>query len=234
MRDYRFLKMPKIAKQKSRKRPLTIAELRRITPVRLPRDGDRIVRMVLVAAVTGLRRDILLNLEESWIDRRNALLCVPGQAMKGGEDRWGDEDFEVPLCKWALELIPKPPSRLAKFCFANPKNGQPNKQIDRSLWKIAAAMDGCKKSEGACAAARHEHRWFCLQELRMTFLTLLDKAGVEFAVREYLVGHAPTGVSEESYIRRHIEVLRAAVAKMDDLRGEIEASTGGNVVRFTG
>ncbi len=226
-----LLKLPRVKKQKSLKRPLTIEELRRIVGVRLERDGDRVIGIIIRAFTTGLRKWPLLNLEESWTDRVAGLQRIPGWAMKGGEDRWEDDDFEVPICQWAIDVTPRPRTG-SKWNFAN-RDGRPNKQLDRSLYEIARKAEGCDAATiEACAEANHEHRWFCLQELRMTFLTLLDAAGVEEPVREILVGHRPKSVSEESYIRRDVETLRKAVACMDDLRAEIEGKAG-TVVRLS-
>jgi len=215
MKVLNLLKLPRVKKQKGRKMPLSIDELRRIVSVRLDRDGDRIIAIIIRAFTTGLRKWPLLNLEEAWTNRVNATQRIPGWAMKGGEDRWEDDDFEVPLCRWAIEVTPPPPEG-SKWNFVNPKSGRPNKQLDRSLYEIAR---------------RAGVRRFCLQELRMTFLTLLDAAGVEEPVREILVGHRPRSVSEQAYIRRHPEILRKAVAYFDELREELEGSPG-KVVRM--
>ncbi|HEX3111347.1 MAG TPA: tyrosine-type recombinase/integrase [Thermoanaerobaculia bacterium] len=216
MHQIGLLKLPTIKRQKSQRQPLSIDELRAIRRVKLERDGDRVVRMILAAAVTGLRKTALLHLEEKWIDRTKREIRIPGRAMKGGENRWGDDDFVVPLCRWALELIPVPPKG-TRWNFASRRTGKPNGQVDRSLWRIAE-LAGI--------------RYFSLQELRQTFLTLLDENGVEEPIREELVGHAPRSVSEISYIRRRPQVLRDAVELFDTaVRPRIE-SEGGTVVKI--
>jgi len=217
VRELRLLKFPRrwITKQKSRRRALSEEDLASIIRVRLPRDKDRIIRILIYAFTAGLRRWPLLHLERTWIDATKGTQRIPGWAMKGGENRWGDEDFEVPICRWAIEAA-TPSSRHAKWTWPNPITGKPNTQIDRSIRTVArlAKVDV-----------------FSLQDLRKTFASILSNAGVHELEIAILQGHASSSVTRE-YITKHPDALRKAVAHMDALRTRLE-KTPENVVRIS-
>jgi integrase len=167
--------------------------------------------MCLYAAVTGLRKFPLLNLEHAWVDGTRLRQKIPGWAMKGGEDRWGDDDFTTPLCRWAAELA----AGRGRWVFPNPKTRRPNGQVDRSLWRIAAAA-GIPR--------------FSLHDLRNTFASILADRGVHEQVIAVLMGHAAASVTRD-YIKRQPTALSDAVAIFDAIRYEI-AKAPANVARF--
>jgi integrase len=216
MAEIQLLTLPRIKRQKSLVHALGAEELAAIAKARLQRDKERTVTICLIAAVTGLRKWPLLHFERGWFDAKAQAIRVPGWAMKGGENRWGDEEFEVPVCAWAAELLGQSAERSrSKWLFPNRRTGRPNGQLDRSLVRIAAA---------ASIPA------FSLKCLRNTFASLLANAGVHEQVIGVLMGHAASTVTRD-YIKRQPNALREAVAKLDELRSKIAAQPE-NVARF--
>jgi integrase len=213
----RLFKLPRIGKQKSLIQPLTIEEMKKVLAeihAACPRDGDRIYRIIVRALTTGLRRWPLLHMENSWTDVANLRQKIPGWAMKGGENRWGDHDFEVPICAWAAEVsTPNPRSR---YTWANPRSGRPNAQLDRSLQKIADK-----------AGVRR----FGLHALRDTFASLLGDNGVHDQLVQILLGHAAATVTRD-YMKNQPNALKEAVAKIDALREHLEPTVAANVLRM--
>jgi integrase len=207
----RLFKLPRVTKQKSLIQPLTTEELKKVLASiseACPRDGDRMYRIIVRAFTTGIRRWPLLHMENAWTDVANMRQRIPGWAMKGGENRWEDDDFEVPICAWAAEV--STPNRRSRFTYAK-RNGVPSNQIDTSLHRIADK-----------AGVRR----FSLHALRDTFASLLGDNGVHDQIVQILLGHAAATVTRD-YMKNQPNALKNAVAKIDELRGQIEPAQPG-------
>lgn len=206
----RLWKLPRITKQRALLQALTVDEVRLVLKAvtdACPRDGDRLRRILIYAITTGCRRDPLLRFQVAWCDRATRWQRIPGSAMKGGEHRWGEEDFEVPVCSWAAEVA-TPTDSSDLYMWPNPRTKKPNNQLDRSLWAIADK-----------AGVRR----FSLHELRKTFSSILADNGVHEQIIAVLMGHAASNVTRE-YIVKQPSALREAVSVFDRLRPYLEQS----------
>ena len=132
-------------------------------------------RIILVALNVGLREGKILSIERSWIKKRDDgyWLCLPPAAsrMKGNPK-------EVPLNRIALNALAEDlPSLIDGRVFRHWKNARAFKKY----WHLTCQRAGVHDL--------HFH------DLRHSFATRLQRLGVDYEVRQALLGHRMSGMT---------------------------------------
>jgi len=154
-------------------------------------------RIILIAVNVGLREGKILAIDRAWVKQRDDgyWLCVPP-----GMSRLKGTPAEVPLNQIArAALVDEVPSLLDGRVFRRWKNVRAFKKY----WAVT-----CKRAK---IQDLHFH------DLRHTFATRLQRLGVDYEVRQALLGHRMPGMTA-SYSHGGPEwnlKLRGAVSKLE-------------------
>ncbi len=154
--------------------------------------------LLAVAFHTGMRRGELLALRWVWIDRTKGFIRLPAEVTKEGKTKAIPIKYHV---RAALESLP----RALHHDFVFTYRGEPRERDIRGGLKKACKGAGIvygQKEEGG----------FRFHDLRATFDTNMDRAGVSESVRKTIVGHTLKGM-DRHYIRPTEEDLTGAIEK---------------------
>jgi integrase len=161
---------------------------------------DYIASMMLFGVNTGARRGEILELRWSWVVQNHSAFLIPPQFHKTGESI-GSRLLVCNSVAWAV--VQEARGRNAEFVFTF--RGKPVKTFYGRAWKKA------RKTVGLDRVRVHD--------LRHTFATRLEAAGVPRSDVAELLGHAASGVTRR-YIAPDITRLLQEAEKVVAMKHE--------------
>jgi integrase len=198
MVDGRVLKVFKRVKPRlksganARERTLTVQEYLALVG-NAPRDQKA---LLTVAFHTGMRRGELLALRSSWVDRAPGFIRLPAEITKEGKTKSVPMNYHV---KAVLDSIPWALHHDFVFTY----RGEPRGRDFRGGLKKAC-------EDAGIVYGMNEKGGFRFHDIRATFDTNMDRAGVSESVRKAIVGHSQNGM-DRHYIRPGDEDLTRAI-----------------------
>lgn len=170
LRPFEKTKRKLKAGQNRRKRVLSIEEFGRLVEGAI----HYLKPVLLFAWWTGARRREILTLEWSQVNLKARMIKLKKEFTKTRQPR--DVPISDPLAK-VLSELPRP----IKGGLVFTRYGQPIRELKTT---VAGA---CKRA--GIVYGREVEGGFIFRDLRKTFLTDMDKAGVNWLVSEAIVGH---------------------------------------------
>lgn len=173
-------------------------EIRGITKEQKKNISPSHLRAILVVAYhTGMRKGELLGLRWSYIDRDKGFIRLPAEATKERRPKSIPINHHV---KKVLDALP----RALHHDFVFTYKGQPINKLRRSF-------------ESACDKAgipygRSAENGLTFHDIRATFDTNMDRAGVSESCRKAILGHSLEGM-DRHYLRLNDEDLEQAMEK---------------------
>lgn len=197
-------------------RDLAAAMIQRATQKGPKRNRERYVDLARRRALTltlahlaGLRRNEVANARWGWFDLTAAVLTVPAEISKSGRTEI------VPLHAGLAELLEQERRRrgvadgraviqddlvVGEIVHGRPM--LPRHFVDRlraaAKWIDLPAID-------------EKGRVLDLHSMRTSFATTLTALGVSDGTRGDLIRHRPSGVTEQHYVQRSLDLLRQAI-----------------------
>ena len=153
--------------------------------------------ILTVAFHTGMRRGEILGLKWSHIDKDKGFIRLPAGITKEGKAK------SIPLNKYAREALERLPRALHHdhvFLY----QGQPIKRLPKSF------SSACENA--GIPYGRKVENGVTFHDLRATFDTNLDRAGVSESCRKVILGHTLAGM-DRHYLRLSEDDLREAIDK---------------------
>jgi integrase len=176
----------------ARERTLTVEEYQALL-----KSAPRHLQAVLVVAFnTGLRRSEILGLKWSHIDHEKGFIRLPAEMTKERKPK------SVPLnhhVKTVLDSLPRALHHDHVFVYA----GKP-----MIAWFGSSLPAACRRA--GIVYGMKKQGGFRFHDLRATFDTNLDRAGVSESLRKRLLGHTLRGM-DRHYIRPTDEDLARAM-----------------------
>ena len=199
--DGRILKVFKRVKRvlkagsNARERTLTIGEY-----LSLVENAPQDLKGIIVTAFhTGMRAGEIRGVQWSWLDRTAGFIRIPAEATKEGKAK------SVPINRHVKAVLESEPRALHHdyvFTFrSNPKGKDFRKGFEKVCNK-AGIVYGQKKTGG-----------FRFHDIRATFDTNMDSAGVTESRRKAIVGHSQNGM-DRHYLRPKDAELREAMDRL--------------------
>jgi integrase len=155
---------------------------------------------VLVAYDTGMRREELVLLEWSWIDRRERVIEIPAEVTKGG---FGGR--QVPISQRAIDAIDRLPRdfrRKSPWVFTNQRTG-------RHYHKDHISARFRELQERAGMSGPSGPPW--LHDLRRSFITLTRRRGEDTMEIMEITGLHTT----KAFTRYNIHARKDVIAVRD-------------------
>jgi integrase len=154
--------------------------------------------IITTAYHTRMRAGEIRGLQWSWIDRAAGFTRIPAEATKEGRAK------SVPInrhIKAVLDSVPRALHHDYVFTFRGKPRGKDfRKGFEKACIK-AGIVYGQKVAEG-----------FRFHDIRATFETHMDSAGVSESRRKAILGHSQNGV-DRHYLRPEDAELREAMGR---------------------
>jgi integrase/recombinase XerD len=136
-------------------------------------------RAFLGLYLTGMRFEELANLTYSYLDMKKRLIQV--RSHDGFRTKTATSERDIPISDFLFETLNETvPGKPSDYVFHS-KSGR--KLSERTLLAVCKRV---AKNAGITKVAT-------LHKFRHTFSSLLSQMGIAYEVREYLLGHKPTG-----------------------------------------
>ncbi len=186
--------------------------------------------ILIVAFHTGMRRGELLTLRWSYIDRENKMIRFPSALTKEGKKKRIPKDSalrkNIPInyhVEKALSALPRALHHDYVFTYL----GKPISKLRRSF------ENACKNA--GIPYGRKVENGLTFHDIRASFDTNMDRAGVRESSRKIILGHTLEGM-DAHYIRSEDEDLNEAMEKytswFDDQLSNVDHSV--DQVLFSG
>jgi integrase len=150
--------------------------------------------------LTGMRIDEFINLTWKRVDEENKLLqirSVPGFVTKNASS-----ERDIPMSDVLFNIVNSQKDKASSdYIFTNPAN---RKLSERSLLSV------CKKiaKEAGITKTATLHKW------RHSFNSHLAQLGVDYSIRQYLMGHKPQSMTDH-YTKVDPKKLHEFVTRLD-------------------
>jgi integrase len=180
-------RMPMVRERRKARSVMSFDEEARL----LREAAPHLLRLVISALDTGMRRGELLAQRWEHVDFNRRLLSVTHSKTAGGEGR------EIPLTTRLYDLLAAQPDKQGfVFLFKG-----------KTIRKI--------KTGWAAAIRRAGIRYYRFHDLRHTFNTRLMEAGVMQEVRKALMGHSSGEEVNSIYTHVELPVKREAIRRLE-------------------
>jgi integrase len=176
----------------ARERSLTIGEYLSLVE-NAPQD---LKGMIVAAFHTGMRAGEIRGLQWSWIDRAAGFIRIPAEATKEKRAK------SVPINRYVKAVLDSVPRALYHdyvFTFRGGPRGKDFRKGVKKACKKGGIVYGQKVAEG-----------FRFHDIRATFDTNIDSAGVSESRRKAILGHSQRGM-DRHYLRPKDAELREAM-----------------------
>jgi integrase len=192
LKPFQNLEMKLKKGENARQRTLTIPEYQNL----VENASLHLRPLLIVGFHTGMRRGELLGLKWSYIDRENGFIRLPAEVTKEKKAK------NIPINRYVHEALSRLPHAM-HHDYVFTYRGKP---ITRDP---TAALKGACRLAGIDYGRKVENG-FTLHDLRATFCTFMDAAGVRESCRKTIVGHSLKGM-DAHYIRTKDGDLRQAM-----------------------
>ncbi len=174
--DRNRLKTVRVPEGTKRNRVATVDELMAIYGKAQQKTTDQeLWRIVVVAVHTGLREAKVLEIDRNWIRKRDDGFWL---ALPPARSRLKETPSEIPL------------NRMARAALAHKDASLSNSRIFRH-WNDLSAFK--RRWMDVCTRAKVVNLHF--HDLRHTFATWLQNLGIDYEVRQALLGHRMPGMT---------------------------------------
>jgi integrase len=180
-------RMPMVRERRKARSVMSLDEEARL----LREAAPHLLRLVIFALDSGMRRGELLTQRWEHVDLSRRLLFVTHSKTAEGEAR------EIPLTNRLFDLL----------STASPKEGLVFHFKGRSIHSVKTAW--------AAAIRRSGIRYYRFHDLRHTFNTRLMEAGVMQEVRKALMGHSSGEDVHAMYTHVELPAKREAIRKLE-------------------
>jgi site-specific recombinase XerD len=156
--------------------------------------------------LTGMRIGELINLTWKRVDWENKIIQVRSDVTFTTKTASSERDISMSNVLYKLISTMKQ-SSTSDYVFTNPSN---KKVSERSLLK---ACKDIAKAAGLTKVATL-HKW------RHSFNSHLAQLGIDYSVRQYLMGHKPQSVTDH-YTKIDPKILHDVVSKLDQIINKV-------------
>ncbi|MEL4292899.1 tyrosine-type recombinase/integrase [Shewanella xiamenensis] len=181
--------------------------------------------IVLIALMTGQRKNCVLSMRWEEIDPEQGIWAIPASKAKS------KKGLVVPLIPSAMDILRRR-SQAAEtgepFVFPN-KRSQLGHVVEKtgqgSFWRRVTMRAGLYSEDKASRLTFHD--------LRRSTATRMARAGIELAVIQKALGHSSIAITQRTYAHHDLSQVRAGLehiqtlppADMDKLKTQLEALT---------
>lgn len=209
--DNHFAVAKKFAEQ-PRERVLTQEEEARLLAA-LDDEPEIYKDIVLIALMTGQRKNCVLSMRWDEIDPQQGIWAIPASKAKS------KKGLVVPLIPTAMEILRRR-SQAAEtgeqFVFPN-KRSQLGHVVEKtgqgSFWRRVTKRAGLYSDDKAQRLTFHD--------LRRSTATRMARAGIELAVIQKALGHSSIAITQRTYAHHDLSQVRAG---LEHIRNEPQSA----------
>ncbi|MCL1036460.1 tyrosine-type recombinase/integrase [Shewanella submarina] len=180
--------------------------------------------IVLIALMTGQRKNCVLSMRWEEIDPHQGIWAIPASKAKS------KKGLVVPLIPSAMEILQRRsqaaeqgegfvfPNKRSKLGHVVEKTGQ------GSFWRRITMRAGLYSDDKAQRLTFHD--------LRRSTATRMARAGIELAIIQKALGHSSIAITQRTYahhdlsqVRAGLEHIQATSNKLEGLKAELQALT---------
>jgi integrase/recombinase XerD len=152
--------------------------------------------------LTGMRVDEFINLTWQRVDWGNKILQI--RSDEGFVTKNATSERDIPMSTVLFEIVKSLKESISsEYIFINPTNKKLSEKSLLNVCKAVARVAGITKNAT-------NHKW------RHSFNSHLAQLGVDYSVRQYLMGHKPQSMTDH-YTKVDPKKLHEAVSKLDSL-----------------
>jgi integrase len=221
--DNHFAVAKKFAEQ-PRERVLTADEETRLL-VALDDEPAIYKDIVLIALMTGQRKNCVLSMQWEEVDPQQRIWAIPASKAKS------KKGLVVPLIPEAMQILQRRSSQAEqgeKFVFPNKRSNLgyvTEKTGQGSFWRRVTKRAGLYSDNKALRLTFHD--------LRRSTATRMARAGIELAIIQKALGHSSIAITQRTYAHHDLSQVRAGLehirkeppATIDTLKEQLKALT---------
>jgi integrase len=221
--DNHFAVAKKFAEQ-PRERVLTADEETRLL-VALDDEPEIYKDIVLIALMTGQRKNCVLSMQWEEVDPQQRIWAIPASKAKS------KKGLVVPLIPEAMQILQRRSSQAEqgeKFVFPNKRSklGYVTEKTGQgSFWRRVTKRAGLYSDNKAQPLTFHD--------LRRSTATRMARAGIELAIIQKALGHSSIAITQRTYAHHDLSQVRAGLehirneppATIDILKEQLKALT---------